>query len=477
MKDSERYDPQELASLSPTVRYDRLLEAVFPHLNAVHGIDRSRRYWAIVLHRYLRKCLMAGDVGLDPERPALPPTHDNDILGAYVGGGGKQTNLASRPSMLRRVKKRLPAIHPSPAGVRTWLRLRQLRTTLVDRSPSILFGFHYFHVVADLVEQPSAMLQLPRQAIPASPAWDARREALADAESDVVWPLARLALRWLPTWYVEEFDARDASVPVRDPTEREFHASFLWSPEGRFFIARHVEEGSALTMYQHAGTYGELAEDVAHHSEAVISDRFRTWGWELLPGDSPLLALRLLKPPGQTIRRLRPVPRWLYIHIRDPYPWFIGETVETQDRFFAELQVAKAAKVLLRPRAVPGGSSDPQIGPRARSVVAGIDGGTLSWAKVGNRSEIVILDAFPTTLFLECLHAGIPVVAIVPETVCFTEVAAPFYEEFARAGILHANPESAARFLNSLDIPRWWSEVESSTWFQEYMRTFCRTEL
>lgn len=358
-------------ALPPTARFDRLLDEIYPRLNALHGIDRSRRFWAILIHRYLRKCLMAGEVGLDPDRPLPPATHDNAVLGPFVGAGETapvpEAGVVS--SARARLRGRWDSFPRTPRTAQAWLRLRRLNRTPMDGSRSVLFGFHYFHVIAGLVDPPAAPLNLPSVGATTS-ADPSKRNAFRELEASADWRLVRLALRWLPTWYVEEFEHRDDAVRLQRPIEQAFHASFLPTPEGRFHIARHVEEGAAFTMYQHAGTYGEMKEDVAHHIEAWFADRYRTWGWELLPKDSPFLALRLLKPPGEEVVRRTPLPRWLYINIRDPYPWFIPETIDTQERFFFATRLPLGPAGSSSPTHDEGrrvGSTDQRPRPRLRA--------------------------------------------------------------------------------------------------------------
>jgi hypothetical protein len=98
-------------------------------------------------------------------------------------------------------------------------------------------------------------------------------------------------------------------------------------------------------------------------------------------------------------------------------------------------------------------------------------------ADVVRGAEIVILDSFPSSTFMECASAGLPVVAIVPEAIEFTELASRFYVEFARIGLLHHTAESAANFLNGISIRTWWREVQSMDVFQTFLRTYCNCEM
>jgi hypothetical protein len=84
---------------------------------------------------------------------------------------------------------------------------------------------------------------------------------------------------------------------------------------------------------------------------------------------------------------------------------------------------------------------------------------------------------FPSTAFLESIIGGVPIVAIVPEGTEFTEAAGEFYREFARLGVLHDSPESAAAFLNHLSVRSWWREISGLDCFRDYLNCFCNRDL
>lgn len=462
--------PESGDMVGPKDRFAALLDSVYPHLNALHGTAHSRRFWAIILHRFLRKCLMVDAAGHRTSEPPFSPGHDNAILGPMVGEGPSAPATAGAPAPSRRIS--LPR---SSAELGERLTLWRLRRTPAALSRSLLFGFHYFHEIGRRTDQPASILHLRSGG--ERPAQEpSKREAIRQVANGLEASLTRLALEWLPAWYVEEFRSRFDAVALRRPKDQAFHASFLHSVEGRFHIARHVEEGASLTLYQHAGTYGEIEDFDGYQSELSIADRYRTWGWQLTPKDSPFLALRLMKPAGAEIQRGSSVPQWLYINVRDPFPWWIPDTLRIQETFFERLSAECARKVLLRPRILKGGSTTAQVSPVAAAAVSGIDGGTLPWTNLASHAEVVVLDSFPTTLFLECLQARLPVVAIVPDDVVFSRVARPFYDEFERVGVLHRTPEAAAAFLSTCSVDSWWREIIAKAWFREYLDTFCRTD-
>jgi putative transferase (TIGR04331 family) len=223
--------------------------------------------------------------------------------------------------------------------------------------------------------------------------------------------------------------------------------------------------------------YGEVEEHVFHHVESQLADRFFTWGWRRRPSDVPFLALRLMKPTREAIRRERNPSRWIYMNVRQPFPWLLEATLATQERFFASLGDDEARRVTIRPRVNKGGDPAEQVGDRIRRRTVRLDDGRTRWESLAGQAELVVLDAFPSTAFMECLTAGVPVIALVPESTAFTEIAAPYYDQAFADGVLHASPESAAQFVNDLDVAAWWAAVRGRDWFTDYLHTFCRMQL
>ncbi|MGE3518436.1 MAG: hypothetical protein AB7J63_05745 [Vicinamibacterales bacterium] len=463
-------DQEQLA----TVRFDRLLDAVYPHLNALHGVSRSRRFWAILLYRYLSKCLIVDRAGLPPREAPRTVLSDEAVLGPRVGDDTASESRARGGTRFRAVRNRLTWTSVTPAAFRERARLKGLQRTPVSGSRSVLHGFHHFHVIAGQVPQPACWLK--PEALRGRLNDDvAKRAVLQEIATTVDWPLARLALDWIPRWFVEDFLARDERVQVVDPEQKAFHASFLSSVEGQFVIARYVEEGATLTMYQHAAMYGEVEHHVFHHVESIFADRFCTWGWALGPKDVPFVALRLMKPVGQEIRPRAGASRWIYVNVRQPLPWLVPDTLDVQDRFLAVLSDSRARKIVIRPRVNKGGSPLRQAGDRARNAGLAIDAGTSPWTQLARDAELVILDSFPSTVFMECISAGVPVVAIVPPSTVVTTLAEQFYRRFFAIGLLHRTPESAGEFLNGVSVKTWWTSVQAQAWFPDYVNTFCRT--
>jgi putative transferase (TIGR04331 family) len=439
-------------------------------------VDGSRRFWGILLYRYLSKCLIAaregGPQGAAPDR--IP--NDELVLGTRLGDEGRESGgVASGRGRARigNVLRRDAFYLPGEAFTRAGTAYR-LRGSFAS-SRSIVTGFHGFDVISRLVASPASLLA-PRVGRGDRTADKALRDRLAEMAEDIDWPLARVALEWMPSWYVEEFRALHRSVEVVDASEKEFHAACLPTIEARMTVARYVEEGSRLSLYQHAAMYGEVRGHVLYHAESALADRFRTWGWKLRENDEPFLALRLMKPPRLMFRTKHGAADWLYVIVRQPLPEFIKRTFAVQQRFFAGLSDDRAARVVVRPRTNKGGLGERQVIDEARPRLRAIDDGASRMVDLVADAELVVLDMFPSTAFMECITGGVPVVAIVPEDTAFTESAARYYDEFARIGLLHQSPESAAAFLNHLSVRSWWSDVSALDCFQDYLNVFCNRD-
>jgi putative transferase (TIGR04331 family) len=303
-----------------------------------------------------------------------------------------------------------------------------------------------------------------------------KREVLRGMAENVGWSLARLAFSWLPSFYVEEFESRYSRVRVIGPEQKQFHASYLSSVDDRFIIARYVEEGAGLNIYQHAAMYGEVDEYLLHYAETGIADRFYTWGWKVRDNDVPFLALRLIKPKHDQFEIFDNADTWLYINIRQPFAWNIQQTLEIQERLIRRLHASKRRKIVIRPRVNKGGNDKEQVSEVIVRAIGGVDSGKTNIARLVGHAELVIVDLFPTTIFMECLVSGKPVIAIVPATTRFTPLAEMYYHEFFEIGLLQKSPEAAAEFLNHVNLRSWWRHVMENELIKAYMDSFCRID-
>ena len=439
-----------------TVVFDGVLDAVYPALNRLHRFNGSRRFWGILLYRYLWKWAQTG---------TSPNRIRNDSVSLEEG---RDADLARLKNQLRDVRY-LPGEIMRRAGVAF-----RLRSSLAS-ARSILTGFHYYHVLSGQVDQPAALLDLRAGKLNRAPHASVRY-ALREMIEDIDFSLARKALQDLPSGYVEEFRSLYESVQISDARNKEFHVAFLSDIETRMIIARYVEEGSRLSFYQHAAGYGEVCGHVLHHAEGQLADRFRTWGWNLRENDEPYLALRLMKPPRLIFRAKSGAESWLFVIVRPPVRRLIEKTYAVQRSFFGTLRDERAAKVVVRSRSAEGGLGENQVLDEVRSRVRAIDDGASRMVDLVSEAELVVLDMLPSTAFMECATADVPVIAIVPEETTFTANAARFYDEFLNIGLLQRSAESAAAFLNHLDVASWWQEVRRLDSFRDYLNIFCNRD-
>lgn len=467
--------PRATHSRSKIEAYERLLETFSSALNHMHGIEVSRRFWEILLYRFFRRCTTLFDLGIlqNMARPKRIPDDsflDLDVVDAVKSKPGWANFISLTPivgAMRSGARKAsgsgTVAVNPFSSG--NFLAAR-----------SILGGFHYREPVVGRVDPPIAML--------CALEWpegfereERKREFLRDFEKGCDWELARLVARFMPDLYVEEFRGRFEWARVVAPETREFHASFLSRWQDRFVIARYAEEGSKLNIYQHAAGYGEVADHFYYHVEGGVSDRFYTWGWRIRDNDVPFVALRLLRPRVRVEDDPRGGECILYVHVRPAYDWNVPDTLALQDGFLSALSDKNRMDTIIRGRDLSGRGGAGFGNKGALGPVRMLDSGQASMGKLMGLSRVVVVDMMPTTVFPECLIRGKPVVAIVPGIGGFTKIAQRLYGEFFRLGIFHETAESAAKFLNAIDVGSWWRRVMRDNAVKDYMSTFCRTEI
>ena len=332
-----------------TERFDRLLDTVYPALNALHGRNESRRFWGILLYRYLCKCILAQSEQLSPTLIPAVIASDDSVLGAMVTESDTSTTAVQSMAfrVARAARSGLRDLRHAPSMWRDRSQYRCLSHRPVESSQSLLTGFDYFHVISRHVPLPAAIMKT--QGVDSSRLTEpSKREVLLEMVGDVNWPLARVALTWLPWWYVEGFSSIFSGVEMTGMEKKEIHASYLTGVDIRMIVAKCVARGSKLCVYQHSAGYGEVNEHLMYHAELSFADRFRTWGWKLREGDEPFVALRLMKPTRQQFRQGSQPGDWVYAVIREHRARYVGTTLELQRRFFSTLRSQHIAKTVIR---------------------------------------------------------------------------------------------------------------------------------
>lgn len=282
----------------------------------------------------------------------------------------------------------------------------------------------------------------------------------------------RNVVRELPKILIEHFQKTYDSIVLHNPEDKIIHIHLKGTLYNDFMLAKYVEHGAKLYWYQHGSEYGEFRYDFSHHYSHDVSDRFRTWGWEIKERDEPWKAYRLETFKEEYDMFDEPQKHELLIC----YPEFNFKNRHVYEAFshklFSDLDRTKYSKILARPR------RSNKLHSHASQLhfisdVAGVEisSGLVPMMKEMRMCGAVVQINVPSTNFLECLYVDHPTIGILDNDQP-TDIVKPYYEFFKENGVLHDDVESLVAHLNSIDLDEWWEQLINEDMYRSYKETF-----
>jgi putative transferase (TIGR04331 family) len=497
-----------------------LLLELTRHLNRLHGLNRSLRFWRILLghwiHRYT--CLLfhrwsavqqvfaehqiSGSIVFtgSPAHLAGSDTagliwasNDNLWNNMLIGTVLQELAPASIEYRALNEVEDTSACRGSVQNERSHSRERHL-TRIVDCALGILQRETNSFVISSYLPPRQSMLlsirlgDVPRfrQSPPVQPvAVNAELRAVNRLDPGLhegfpAYARAML-LELLPTCYLEGFDSLRQQVDRLDWPSRPrlifTSNNFDTSEVFKLWAAQKVEAGSVYIIGQHGSNYGTASYSPSETECVETADAFITWGWR---GDHANCRPAFI---FKTCGRSR--PRWdrngglLLIeaclpHLFDawdPYPEF-ALYQEDQFGFAAALPEEIRHLLTVRLHAEHKKKSWGEVERwHRRQPEVKLDDGTIALAELMSHSRLVV-HSYDSTGILEDLALNIP-------TVCFWRAdtshlrasAVANYDLLAQAGILHDSAESAAHKVAQVwaNVDSWWA----GTTVQDARRRFC----
>jgi putative transferase (TIGR04331 family) len=283
----------------------------------------------------------------------------------------------------------------------------------------------------------------------------------------------------LPAIFVEGFD--EMTNQVRGGIARNGVPDLIFTgPMGhdvsfRAWVAECVQRGAKLFGVQHGSGYGDVPEDAREAHERQVADRFLTWGWRRREKDYPLSVPRF---SGTRRKRAKNSRRdgllWVTLggtaYIRHKYPlwlrWYqLGGSAGFEPDHSHRRDCFRALdERILSETTVRFKGKNPKVKERVQRVFEGgrIDShGTL--LEQARNARLVVVDHYPSTSLYELIHADIPVVVVddIPEWY-LDGAATDVLWDLVECGILQRSAESAASLLNEIysRVGEWWKEPE-----------------
>lgn len=497
-------DRAELASAAEKCRVarERLLAPIAARLEALHGVSLGLRYWRIVLGPWLlyhlqqledRRRRIEASCSAQAAAPdclaqkdfVVPRDTDEyhelfqteryrlqlvSLVLRHLGAPGSEV---SAPPLARPLSPRF--------GTRALLRAARTAAYAAARRllPADFLSDGLYPLGARHEELAKALDfrlwpilgAFPEKLRPTA-VFDARRLGLADLTVD--GELERLAvstLPWcLPALFLEGFAPARAHArrALGRPARVMVHSSGIhYRDLYKFCAAEACAAGARLVGFQHGGYYGTALWSNAEWHERSICDLYLTWGWEDGERTLAVPVPRLSPPPRRDPARAGmlfvstsglKIPHELFalpmgIQWLDFFAW--------RGRFFDAL--GKSGRDAARLRLYPTDCGwNEREEASARWPELPLDAAATPLAQSLESAALVVTD-HPGTTFLETMAWGVPGVHFWNERLWETRsAAAAALEPLRRAGIVHSNPESAARKVLEIrgDPDGWWNSPE-----------------
>lgn len=284
----------------------------------------------------------------------------------------------------------------------------------------------------------------------------------------------------LPISYVEDYHAYKLSIQEKGENNPRIVGSVVgwnFNEPFKYFAAEAVAKGARLVGFQHGGGYG-MSLSVPQEKICMEKDVFFSWGWEkngadnITPLPSPYLSnlkdAHLLKD-NIALFVGTAMPHYTYRFANELFPEDMQEYFNDKNFFLLSLSTEIRENIIYRPFPNKYGWGDKEFVTGLFSNIRFIEKGKLTnWMR---RAKLAIFD-HPATSFIEALTINVPTVLYWDHDIFLMRAEAEEYFELLRAaGILHRDPEGAAKKVNDIydDSVSWWQQPE----IQEARNAFC----
>ena len=487
----------------------RVVERIRSRLNRQHRRDYSYAYWHLVSVAWVARLVpavwrswhhMAEFAGRYADTPLVvevwnkPETVRWDFADNLDFAKRGLRNLAFdawlMDSLVRRLAPPIWQLVPAPipemperyipeapmrsTALRQWVRRRLGRLRFADvpgAGPLATLALSALLAVKPALSpaRPLTADYAPSPAEPAPPGLEAFLDEVVDAT--------------MPRALTDDFTAHEARAAAHRHRAGKLFVTGapLHHPQGAFAHAHAAEAGERIVRVQHGTTYGTCLHPYLNEALEYAYSTNLTWGWDVhenargrfIPMPTPQLLGRRApadERSGDILMVCTIMSLLTYMLGSNPMP--SQSLVYRRDklRFLRALPAGLRAAVLYRPNTRGANDLDETgwLAAALPDLLRTLEGGEL--LPHLKRARLVVMD-HPGTTLLETLAWNVPTLAFWnADAWPICDGARPWFDGLREAGILHDDPERAARHLAGLtDVDAWWHGAR----VQDARRRFC----
>ena len=505
--------------------YEKILPLLGKSLNAIHGKERSYRYWRILLGPWLRLYLSVvydrfvhikqalelypdcTTIGLC-EKSFMVPTDTLDFAYAL---SDDIYNLQLFTKILHVLGREFPCkeisrprsapcstSHDEPWSHRAINAAAKAYVNVSARyANTVLLRSSYFssRVTMSLVVKnpghvlPSWNRMTPSAHFETNSVLRSQLKSLEIGEGAFECCLAAMLCEDIPQCFIEGFQATEkgalGSYPER--TTAIFSANGWYYDECfKQWAATRADAGALLLGTQHGGDYGSLRRMPSEDHETSIVDRYYSWGWERINCAAKVIPMPATKFSGRNqigadnaktgiLWVSTTAPRYHLLESAS-WPFHFREYLAWQIRFGKALSQHIMQELSFRPHYVDGGWD---VAQRLKDCVPDIRVETweMPFQKRLENCRLYICDHLSTT-FADALAANKPTILFWnPQTNDLRPEAQSYYDLLRNNGILFDTPEAAAAAVNEVyeDVETWWNQPDRQAAIKMFCNRFART--
>jgi putative transferase (TIGR04331 family) len=251
----------------------------------------------------------------------------------------------------------------------------------------------------------------------------------------------------------------------------------------KLWVAEKTKMGTKYIVGQHGNNYG-VSEYMGVTVEESTSDRFVTWGWKV-KGMTKYVPGFVLKTAGRHFFRRKWQGSFVFVQYAftdeiEPYQsnFTLPKYFSDQKVFIEKLEAEIHKKLLIRlyPAVYHSTNKDVEWWNVNFPNIPRENPNNSIWKTYG-KAELLIF-AYDSTGFLECLSLGIPVIAFWQNGLNHLKPhVVRDYEALVACGIVHLSAEDAAKHVNSIsgNIPAWWNSEKVLDTRKEFSKKYART--